>query len=300
MTSGTTGAGAAVAVVVVATHNLMHGRRLERLVPHHLALAEQQGLDLLCVQEDRARSRDAGAGTARPSERIAAALGSRYDVVGDDGYPGLAFIYDTHRLAVRARALVSLPRLKSLTPLEKLWVKEGTTKQKVALLGEVQPRAQVPGKPVPAFAAACFHLDAAGASTHRLTQVCAIAAALAAAGMHRRFVACGDTNAFAWRRQPATLTQLLEPLAAFGASDTGTADPTHAFARQDEAGFLNRLCVLAGRIGLDLPQRYDVVCSNLPVSARGQITTLASDHDLVWARLALDARQPDPAPLPSG
>jgi hypothetical protein len=285
MTSGTAGAGAAA---VVATHNLMHGRHLERLVTHHLALAEQQGLDLLCVQEDRVRSRDAGGGTTRPSERIAAALGSRYEVIGDDGYPGLAFIYDTRRLAVRARALVLLPRLQSLTPLEKLWVKEGTTKQKVALLGEVHPRAQAPGAQAPAFGAACFHLDAAGASTHRLTQARAIAAALAAAGMHHRFVACGDSNAFAWRRQPAALARLLEPLAAFGAADAGT-DPTHAFARQNEAGFLNRVCVLAGKLGLDLPQRYDVVCTNLPVAARGQITTPDSDHDLVWARLRLDA-----------
>jgi hypothetical protein len=30
-----------------------------------------------------------------------------------------------------------------------------------------------------------------------------------------------------------------------------------------------------------------VVCTNLPVVARGQLSTPGSDHDLVWARLAV-------------
>ena len=31
---------------------------------------------------------------------------------------------------------------------------------------------------------------------------------------------------------------------------------------------------------------YDIVCTNLPVSERGQVVTPDSDHDLVWARIA--------------
>ena len=39
--------------LVVGSHNLMHGGRLEALVPHYLALRQTEGLDLLCLQEDR-------------------------------------------------------------------------------------------------------------------------------------------------------------------------------------------------------------------------------------------------------
>ena len=78
---------------------------------------------------------------------------------------------------------------------------------------------------------------------------------------------------------------MLAPLAALGAEDPGTA-PTHYFARQNEPKVPHRVGVLLGKLGIDLPRRYDVVCTNLPVSARGQVATPDSDHDLVWARIA--------------
>ena len=84
------------ASIVVATHNLMHGRHLEALVPHYLALRDREGLDLLCLQEDRFLEGTADAGA--PSARIAAALGDGYRVIGDDGCPGLALVVDGRRL----------------------------------------------------------------------------------------------------------------------------------------------------------------------------------------------------------
>ena len=73
-------------------------------------------------------------------------------------------------------------------------------------------------------------------------------------------------------------------MAAFGAADPETRS-THYFARQNEPLLPHRIGVALGKMGIDLPRRYDVVCTNLAVSARGQIETLGSDHDLVWARL---------------
>jgi hypothetical protein len=127
----------------------------------------------------------------------------------------------------------------------------------------------------------------------------AIARALAESGRGRGFVGGGDTNAFAWRRQPEILRDLLSPLAALGAVEppSGEGRPTHYFARQDEPKLTHRLCMGLGRLGLDLPLRYDVVCTNLAVLARGQVVTPGSDHDLVWARLSLTG---DPAPQGTG
>jgi len=264
--------------LVVASHNLMHGLRLEALIAHYVALRDEQGLDLLCLQEDRFLSD----GEELPSARIAAALGPEYRVVRDDGCPGLGFVHDARTLTCAAQAIVPLPLLRALNVFERMYIMGGKTKQKLLLLAEWRTRAGA-GAP---FATACFHLDTAGGNAHRATQVAAIAAALRDRELHRAFVACGDTNAFAWRRQAEALRALLAPLAALGADDPETA-PTHYFARQNEPKVPHRVGVLLGKLGIDLPRRYDVVCTNLPVSARGQVVTPDSDHDLVWARIAL-------------
>jgi hypothetical protein len=270
--------------LVVASHNVMHGVRLETLVPHYLALRQAEGLDLLCLQEDRYVVAGGAAVGERPSDRIQAALGDgqrpdRYRVVRQDDCPGLAFIYDLATLRCASHGAAPLPRLRSLSWFERLYILGGRTKQKRALLASMQPLSGAP-----AFTAVCFHLDTAGGNPHRLTQVRALAESLQARGIERRLVACGDTNAFAWRRQGAALGRLLAPLAAFGAVDPGT-EPTHFFARQNEPMLPHRIGVLLGKLGLDLPRRYDVVCANLPAPRRGQISTPGSDHDLVWAAL---------------
>jgi len=269
---------------VVASHNLMHGVRLEALVPHYLALRQTEGLDLLCLQEDRYVGAGLAGGGERPSDRIQAALGERhrpdrYRVVRRDDCPGLAFIYDGATLRCASQGVVPLPRLQSLSWFEKRYILGGRTKQKYVLLASMEPFGGGP-----AFTATCFHLDTAGGNAHRLSQVRAIAEALQARGLDRRLVACGDTNAFAWRRQAAALDRLLAPLAALGAVDPGTR-PTHFFARQNEPKLPHQIGVLLGKLGLDLPRRYDVVCANLPVGRRGQVPTPGSDHDLVWAAL---------------
>jgi endonuclease/exonuclease/phosphatase family metal-dependent hydrolase len=269
--------------LVVATHNLMHGLRIDTLIPHYLALRESEGLDLLCLQEDRYLTGVGESGEERPSARIVAALGQSYQLVRQDDCPGLCLVYDSRTLGCRERAVVPLPRLGSLSWFEKLYIVGGRTKQKYALLAKMQSSGGGA-----AFGIACFHLDTAGGNAHRATQVRAIAQALEERGLQQRLIGCGDTNAFARRRQCAALDSLLAPLAAFGARDWDAPDapPTHFFARQNEPKLPHRMGVLLGKLGIDLPRRYDVVCTNLPALRRGQISTPGSDHDLVWAALA--------------
>jgi endonuclease/exonuclease/phosphatase family metal-dependent hydrolase len=263
--------------VLIATHNLMHGLRLPALLRHYVALRNTQGLDILCLQEDRFLSES----PQLPSTQIAAALGPAYAVVRDEGCPGLAFVHDTRTLTCESRATVPLPLLAALSAFERLYIVGGKTKQKHLLLARWRARAG--GAP---FATACFHLDTAGGNAHRGAQVEAIAEALRERNLHGAFVACGDSNAFAWSRQPEALRLLLAPLAALGAVDPETR-PTHYFARQNEPKLPHRIGVLLGKLGIDMARRYDVVCTNLPVTERGHVVTVDSDHDLVWARVAI-------------
>lgn len=263
--------------VLIASHNLMHGLRLQALIPRYVALRDEQGLDVLCLQEDRFLTK----GDDLPSAQIAAALGPEYRVVRDDGCPGLALVVDARTVACDGQTPVPLPLLRALNTFERLYIVGGKTKPKYALCAQLRARASGG-----AFAAACFHLDTAGGNAHRTTQIEAIAAALRERNLQDAFVACGDTNAFAVRRQPEALQALLAPLAALGAVDPETR-PTHYFARQNEPKLPHRTGVLLGKLGIDLPRRYDVICTNLPATERGQVVTLDSDHDLVWARIAI-------------
>src|SRR4051794_17186083 len=202
--------------IVVATHNLMHAMRLPALIRHYLQLRDDEGLDLLCLQENRFLTDEPD----RPSDRIAAALGADYQIVRDDGCPGLAFVHDARTLTCGAHAIAPLPLLAKLTPFERLYIRGGKTKQKHVLLAELRAAAgDGRGDGQAAFAAVCFHLDTAGGNAHRATQVQAMAALVRDRGVHGAFVACGDSNAFAWRRQPAALQRLFAPLAALGAAD---------------------------------------------------------------------------------
>jgi hypothetical protein len=264
------------ASIVVASHNVMHGRRLDALLPCYLALRDREGLDLLCLQEDRFLE---GGADERPSARIAAALGGDYRIIRDEGAPGLALLVDSRTFVPGDGGIIPLPRLASLSWFERRYILGGKTRQKHALWAGLRARATDL-----TFTAISFHLDTAGGQRQRAAQTAALASALAERNLHRALVACGDTNAFSWSGGPGQLDRLLAPLAAFGAADPETR-PTHYFARQNEPLVPHRIGVALGKIGIDLPRRYDVVCTNLPAVARGQIETLGSDHDLVWARL---------------
>jgi endonuclease/exonuclease/phosphatase family metal-dependent hydrolase len=253
----------------------MHGRRLDALIGHYLELRDGGGLDLLCVQEDRYID---GAAGERPSARILQALGDDYRLVRQDGCQGLALLVDSRTLSTARAGSIPLPRLASLSWFERRYIVGGKAKQKHALWAELSAHRG------PSFTAVCFHLDTAGGHHQRTAQVVALAAALVEHGLERRLVCCGDTNAFSWRRDRRALDDLLAPFAAFGAGDPETR-PTHHFARQNEPMIPHRIGVVLGKLGLDIPLRYDVVCTNLPVEGRGQVVTPGSDHDLVWARL---------------
>lgn len=81
---------------------------------------------------------------------------------------------------------------------------------------------------------------------------------------------------------------MLTPLAAeCGLVDVGAEceRDNHFFKRAREPKLGQRLAVFFGRLGVDFPRRYDVVCTDLPVAEHGQVEAADSDHDIVWARV---------------
>jgi endonuclease/exonuclease/phosphatase family metal-dependent hydrolase len=263
--------------LLVASHNIMDGRRLAGLIRDYRALRARRGLDLLCIQEN------AGAGADSHAARIAAGLGRDYGWVWDPRAPRLALVLNRRRLRCAGWRLVALPRLERLSWIERRYIAGGRTRPKQALLAHLDTPT---GR---GLLVADFHLESAGSNAHRQRQAAAIAAALAAGPAGYVLVAAGDSNAFALDRrgQLDALATVLAPLAALGLRAPGFR-PTHFFARQHEPKLWHRLCVQLGRLGLDLPRRYDVVCSDRPLAGWGQLTTPDSDHDLVWSRLRLE------------
>jgi endonuclease/exonuclease/phosphatase (EEP) superfamily protein YafD len=178
--------------------------------------------------------------------------------------------------------LVALPRLAKLSWFEKTYIRGGKTRQKYALVVRVSLLGRL-------VTLVNFHLDTAGDNRHRTAQVAAVADALTARGIFDAVVACGDTNAFTWSKNPglAELERLMRPLSAgLGARLLVDGAPTHFFARQREGLLTHRALVWLGRFGIDHPLPYDVICSDLAANRAGQISTDASDHDLVYAVLS--------------
>lgn len=260
--------------MIIASHNIMHGRFVPALTRHHCALRDDAGLDLLCVQENMRTE------SGYDAHALAAALGDAYRVVCDPEYCRLAAVYDATKLTLLEERLVPLPHLLSLNWLERRYIIGGKTKQKYAQHLVFEAEGHEP------FTVVNLHLDAAGGNAHRRAQVAQVAETLEGAGQAGRAVVCGDTNAFSWRLRTDELRNVMRPLAELGLMDEGSA-PTHYFARQREPSLAARMCVMLGRLGLDLPCRYDVLYTSLPVSAHGQISTVESDHDLVWVRVEI-------------
>jgi endonuclease/exonuclease/phosphatase family metal-dependent hydrolase len=266
-------AGAGEGGLAVASHNTMHGVFLDALIGHYRSLQKARPLDVLCLQENRPY----GADGETQANVISAALGGLHCSCFS-GFPGLAtLVHPRHE--VQDSYLIELPRLKRLTLIERTYIRGGKTKQKYALVVRLRWRNK-------AVTVVNFHLDTAGDHEHRHAQVGAIAKELGARGVEQDIVACGDTNAFTWQRTPGLtqLSKLMAPLnEALGTRLLVDGTPTHYFARQREDLLTHRLLTVLGRIGIDHPLPYDVICSDRPPLASGKLRIDESDHDLVFA-----------------
>jgi endonuclease/exonuclease/phosphatase family metal-dependent hydrolase len=211
-------------------------------------------------------------------------LGPDFGMVCRGDNAQLAVVYDERKVSVREEALLPLPKLKSLSRFAALYMLDKDPEQKYALVCTVTPHGGDP------FTLVNFHLDAAGGNKHRQEQLAAVTTALVARDLHRRLVAVGDTNVFTLRasKHRRAYEELLSPLAELGAVDPESR-PTHFFARARDRKLPQRVMRAIGHLRVDLPRRYDVICSNLPTLARGQVATPDSDHDLLWARVETSA-----------
>lgn len=268
--------------LVVASHNIMHGLRLQQLVATYRALAQTLDLGVLCLQENEVGRE------ATPAEIVGHALGPDYNVICRGENAQLAVVYDTRRVSIREEALLPLPKLKVMGKLAPLYMKSPEPEQKYALMCTVTPREGAP------FTLVNFHLDAAGSNKHRQEQLSAVSTTLVARDLHHRLIAVGDANVFTLRHKHhrQAYDHLLSPLTELGAVDPETR-PTHFFSRSREPKVAQRVARLIGKLRLDLPRRYDVICSNLEPLSRGQVATPDSDHDLLWGRFDVSAMEDD-------
>lgn len=268
--------------VVVASHNTMHGVFLGDLIERYRALVPQHRIDVLCLQENVALSEEqaalrANAGTH--AELFSAELGE-FQCVCLPEHPALATLI-RKGFELEEAFLVPLPRLERLNWLERLYIRGGKVTVKYALVSVIRSQDQ-------RLTIANFHLETAGDNAHRRRQVAAVASALQKRGLSQNVVACGDTNAFSWSRSGAVraIAELMQPLhEVAGATPKTTGEATHYFARQREDLLPHRIACLIGRLGVDHPLPYDVICSDLPALKSGKVETEESDHDLVYAEL---------------
>lgn len=259
-----------------ATHNIMDGLRLRSLLRHYADL-RPYSVVALCIQENKPGH----------AEQIADTLGQGYRAHYDAGAPRLATVYDSGALVLRESEVLELPKIDTIPLWQRLYIASAEPEQKHASLMRFE-RADTHSP----LLMANFHLDAAGTNQHRGNQLLTICRAL---GRHwapgTAVVACGDTNAFSFSRwrASAALRRMLAPLEnELGALDVGAAEDrnTHFFWRANEPKLGQRIAVFFGQFGVDFPCRYDVLCTNLDVLDHGQVETLDSDHDLVYATVA--------------
>lgn len=265
--------------MIVATHNLMHGHQLGRLVEDYRSLARQRGLDVLCIQENGRKD------GAVHSAVIAGELDGDYVELSAVSCCGKGLIYDRSRLRCVEHQLHELPALASLGWLERRYIAGGVPDQRFlqVVRFEIAPGGEPAGER--SLSVINFHLDTAGGNRHRRRQVEAIAEI--ASGLEGTVIVCGDTNAFCVRRRrhPRVLDWMLKPLAEGGILATEGDEPTHFFARQDEPKLAHQLVMRAARLGFERALRYDVMCTNGRAADTGVLSTPGSDHDLVWMSL---------------
>lgn len=261
----------------VASHNIMDGHRLAGLLRVYSRLATRWRLGALCLQEN------VGSTEASHAHEVLDSLGEGYELHVAEGAPRNAILVHRNFISVENVVHVELPMLDELPQWQRFYIKARGPELKHAVI--------LQGKDANGMELTVvnFHLDAGGDNAHRQKQLRAVVEHLDALGVRGRIVACGDTNAFAFRRrrQAQALAKVLEPLGERGIRDTDHA-PTHYFARAREPALAQRVVVFLGRFGLDVPGRFDVVCTDLPVRSGGFYRTPDSDHDLVWIQLTPD------------
>ena len=265
----------------IASHNLMHGLRLQALIPHYVALRDEQGLDLLCLQEDRFLT--GGDGPAERPDRGGA--GPRLPrCAGRRDAPDSPSSIDARTLACDAQAIVPLPLLAALNAFERLYIVGGKTKQKYALLAELRARAPAARRSRPP--ASTSTPRAATRTGRRRSR-----------RSRRRCANATFTGPSSRAATPTRSRGAASPRRCGAARPAGRAGrrrsrdrgpPTTSPARTSRK-LPHRTGVLLGKLGIDLPRRYDVICTNLPVAERGQVVTPDSDHDL---RLGAASRCP--------
>ena len=267
--------------ITIASHNTMHGVYLKALLGYYRRLAAEHRLDVLCLQENVPLASCAEPAEARTQAHLVGQTLESFQCLCQPDHPGLATLVSP-AWQVEESFLVPLPRLERLSWVERMYIAGGVVKQKYALVSVLR-------KGPHALTVVNFHLDTAGDNAHRRRQVAAIAGALSTRGIARHVVACGDTNAFTWSRTKngSVLVELMEPLcSAAGAKLCTELSATHFFARQREPLLTHRLLTWIGKLGIDHPLAYDVICSDLELVRSGQVVTTESDHDLVYAKLS--------------
>lgn len=264
--------------IVVASHNLMRCLELDALIARHRELQVAQGLDVLLLQEAVVDEGDAHI------RQIAAALGSEYRYRALDAYLAPALIYNGARFHCSQSFQLRLPVPEKISWVTRKLLFEDKPIERHAIGALLHPRDAADIDPL---AVASFHLDAFRDNKFRIRQLNALYEFLRRHDLHRRLILGGDTNFFRIRRR-AQRIMMREVLEAIGLFDSGLR-PTHYFKRQEKGPkFAHRVPHYLGKVGLDWPERYDIVASNLHALDSGTISTPESDHDLVWARFDMN------------
>eukprot|EP01010_Urceolus_cornutus_P004215 NODE_642_length_1470_cov_96.563688_g482_i0.p1 GENE.NODE_642_length_1470_cov_96.563688_g482_i0~~NODE_642_length_1470_cov_96.563688_g482_i0.p1 ORF type:complete len:455 (-),score=102.03 NODE_642_length_1470_cov_96.563688_g482_i0:105-1412(-) len=264
--------------LVIGCHNIMNGYFFDDLLSHYTKLHASLGFDIFCIQENGfVRDQDSHA-----SDIVPAFDKESHKVTSLAEAPRLATVYNSKRLTLTRSAVAALPRLEYMPLFGRLYSRTSKPEIQHVLLSTFQCN-----NSGVSFLVANFHLTAIGSTDFRQQQMQAVVDAIREHDHTHAFVACGDTNAFAMPWFPNPLTKILEPLRPHRADDVGT-DPTHFFARADEPLIGQQIAVKLGKLGIDWPMRYDVLCTPFPVIRHGQHATPGSDHDLLWAALHLN------------
>jgi len=269
--------------ITVATHNIMDGLKLAAILRNYSETLPP-ALSLLCVQEL----------TDSTTQPLLSHFGRKYGIALTADAPRMGTVYRADLLRLRAQHSIPLPVLPSLSRIERTYISGGKPELKHAHISIFRARKRVQ-RDLTNVVVANVHLDAAGGNTHRANQMACVAQALRKyARAADVVIVAGDTNCFELNRekQAEMLQGIMTPLVDNGLCDVFdssgcTPTDTHYFARADEPKLGHQLMVALGSMGVDAPRRYDIIASSTPAHEAVTVHTPDSDHDLVWARVAV-------------